>query len=57
MFEKVYWNIYKFENLLNELSNKKFDLIIANDVESLPLTLEIANGARVLLDAHEYTPR
>jgi hypothetical protein len=33
------------------------DLIIANDIESLPLAIRIARGARVIFDAHEYSPR
>ncbi len=57
LFEKVYWDTYKYEALLNLLSGKKFDLIISNDIESLPFALRIANGAKILLDAHEYTPR
>lgn len=56
-FERVYWDTYKFDTLLTRLRGQKFDLIIPNDIESLPLTLEIANGAKILLDAHEYTPR
>lgn len=56
-FERVYWDAYGFETLINRLRGQKFDLIIPNDIESLPLTLKIANGAKVLLDAHEYTPR
>lgn len=57
MFEKVYWETYKFKDLLNKLSDRRFDLIISNDIESLPLALKIANGAKILLDSHEYTPR
>ena len=34
-----------------------FDLVIANDIETLPAALEIAAGSPVLLDAHEYSPR
>ena len=39
------------------LSARSFDLIIANDIESLPLAFEIDPQARVLFDAHEYAPR
>jgi len=36
-----------------------FDLIIANDITALPIAVRLAkaNGAKVILDAHEYTPR
>ncbi len=56
-FERVYWDTYKFDTLLIILRGQKFDLIISNDIETLPFALKIANGAKVLLDAHEYTPR
>ena len=57
MFEKVYWEHYKFNSLLNKLRGKMFDLVISNDIESLPFALKIANGAKTLLDAHEYSPQ
>jgi glycosyltransferase involved in cell wall biosynthesis len=34
-----------------------FDLIIANDVESLPLAFELKKNAKIIFDAHEYAPR
>src|SRR3989339_889127 len=34
-----------------------FDLIIANDIETLPFVLSLSNKAKILLDAHEYSPR
>jgi hypothetical protein len=55
-YEKLYWELYEFQPLLDLFSNKKFDLILANDVETLPFVYRIANGARILLDTHEYAP-
>ncbi len=40
-----------------KLGNRKFDLVIANDVDSLPLAFQLDAGEKVLLDAHEYSPR
>ncbi|KYG80080.1 hypothetical protein AWW67_12325 [Roseivirga seohaensis] len=34
-----------------------FDLIIANDIEALPLALKLKQSAKVFFDAHEYAPR
>ncbi len=34
-----------------------FDLIIANDIESLPLAYKLKGKAKLLFDAHEYFPR
>ncbi len=35
----------------------KFDLIIANDFSIIPFAVKIKQRAKILLDAHEYTPR
>ena len=39
------------------LKGKKFDLIIANDVETLPLAFAFPGSPKVIFDAHEYAPR
>jgi thiol-disulfide isomerase/thioredoxin len=55
-FETFYWRqlkIYQYEFP----EDRKFDLIIANDIDTLPLALKLAYGAKVLFDAHEYSPK
>ena len=37
--------------------NKHFDLVICNDAEPLPLAFELAKGAPVIFEAHEFYPR
>ena len=39
------------------LSGQSFDVIVANEVTSLPVAAFIKGKARLLYDAHEYTPR
>ena len=56
-FEHIYWTLYDFEPLLEILSQQNFDVILANDIDTLPFAFKIAKGARVILDAHEYAPR
>ena len=56
-FEDLYWSLYNFQPLLKTLSKKQFDLILANDLDTLPFALMIANNAKVVLDTHEYSPR
>jgi hypothetical protein len=56
-FAKYYWGLPDIRDASLKLGKKRFDLIIANDVETLPLALNISPGARVLLDAHEYAPK
>jgi glycosyltransferase involved in cell wall biosynthesis len=56
-YEKLYWSLYEYRPLLDILQRSKFDLILANDLDTLPFALKIANGAKILLDTHEYAPR
>lgn len=34
-----------------------FDIIIANDVETLPLAFKLNSDSKIIFDAHEYAPR
>ncbi|MFZ9980977.1 MAG: hypothetical protein ACO3FI_02995 [Cyclobacteriaceae bacterium] len=55
-----FWNTFHPLNEDTEqLSKKSWDLIIANDVDTLPAAFYIKgnSGAGVILDAHEYAPR
>lgn len=55
-FEKRYWSDER-KLLARKLSAEKFDLIIANEIDALPLALEISGGkCRTILDTHEYYP-
>ena len=58
-YEKFYWSGYHIKNTLKKLSVVKFDLILANDLNTLPVAIALAeiNGGKVFLDAHEYEPR
>lgn len=52
-----YWKRPAVVAARDKFSREKFDLVLANDIEALPVALEIAKGAPVILDAHEYSPR
>src|SRR5690242_13673236 len=52
-YEKAYQLLYG-QNL--HLA-KDFDLIVANDIESLPLAFQLKGTAKIIFDAHEYAPR
>lgn len=56
LYEKVYWKRHLID-LKNRLLKEKFDVIIANDLDTLPLAVKIAQGAKLIYDAHEYFPR
>lgn len=34
-----------------------YDLVVANDIEALPLAFRLKGKAKILFDAHEYAPR
>jgi hypothetical protein len=54
----VAWSLlHGHRALAKKLFVEKFDLIVANDVETLPLAFSIADKSKVLFDAHEYAPR
>jgi hypothetical protein len=61
LFEKYYWRyfgLWDFQATIDvkALQKEAFQLIIANDIDALPLGLRIANGSPVLFDAHEFAP-
>jgi molybdopterin converting factor small subunit len=56
-FKLAYNLIYDFPELRKKLKNREFDLIIANDIESLPLAFKIKKKEKILFDAHEFAPR
>lgn len=56
-FEKAFWRQPEYNQALGILKNGHYDLIHANDWNSLPVASAAkCLGTRVLFDAHEYTP-
>jgi len=58
-FKQAYQRLHPYQYVLKDINRDKFDLILANDVESLPLCFEAAqqHNCPVVFDAHEYAPR
>lgn len=56
-YDKAYWNFMRRSNY-RALRNNPVDLIIANDIKSLPLACKLKKlfGAKIYFDAHEYSP-
>lgn len=52
---KPFLDRYQLEGK-NEITDR-FDLVLVNDADPLPLAFELADGAPVFFDAHEYYPR
>jgi len=59
MYEWAYRVLYPYQNSLKkQFEGRHFDLIVANDVETVPLAFELAGPeTKILFDAHEYAPR
>ena len=56
-FESHYWRLPATVKGLTTLRGVEADLILANDIEALPLAVRLAGGRTVIFDAHEYAPR
>lgn len=59
-FDAYYWSCPLHQQALHALENAITptpDLIIANDLETLPLALKVSKGNKLLIDLHEYAPR
>jgi hypothetical protein len=57
-YDSYYWNKPSVKCALKAVQDKQFDLYVSNDMDTLPLALELSkNKGKVLFDAHEYAPR
>lgn len=54
--ETYYWSQHHVRSAVELLRETDADLILANDLSTLPLALKCARGRPVLYDAHEYAP-
>ncbi|HEX2997264.1 MAG TPA: glycosyltransferase [Anaerolineales bacterium] len=57
VYERFFWGKAEYSAALEILLREKYDLIHANDWDSLPVAVTAARktGSKVLFDAHEYT--
>lgn len=57
-YEAAYWMQYPYQSLKQQTDATQFDVILANDIESLPLAFFLRKpGTKIVFDAHEYAPR
>lgn len=56
-YQLAYRLLYDFPKLRADLLTRSFDLVVANDIECLPLAVNLRKNAKILFDAHEYAPR
>ena len=56
-FETVYHSEESVRKATEALADHDFGLIVANDIDTLPVVLTHRERAKILFDAHEYAPR
>lgn len=56
-YHKVYFSSPRIRRCVEWLKNETFDLIVANDIDALPLAVQCSKGTKIIFDAHEYAPR
>lgn len=57
LYDAAYRVLYDNPSLRQQLEGQPIDLIIANDIECLPLAFFIRKDIKIIFDAHEYAPR
>ena len=55
-YENFYWQYANFHELGLYLRKEKPDIIIANDIDMLPVAIQNKGCAKIIFDAHEYSP-
>ncbi len=55
-YEAYYWATRSVSECLRRLDGTRVDLVLANDIDALPVALRLAGSTPVLFDAHEYAP-
>lgn len=55
--DRFYWSQFHVQETAAALARERADVIIAHDIDTLPAVVRGANGARILVDAHDFSPR
>ena len=53
----AYKILHDYSYVVQRLADRRFDIVVANDVETLPLAFKFPGSPGVIFDAHEYAPR
>jgi glycosyltransferase involved in cell wall biosynthesis len=56
-YTRAHHLLYPVRQIRERLRGRSYDLVMANDVETLPVAFALFPDARVLFDSHEYAPR
>jgi hypothetical protein len=57
LYEYHYWAQKEVVNTIPRLEGRTFDVVLANDLDTVPLVLNLFGGrSKIIFDAHEYSP-
>jgi hypothetical protein len=56
-YELAHRLLHNYFYIIKKFDDRKFDVIIANDVETLPIAFAFPGNPKIVFDAHEYAPR
>jgi len=57
MYPLAHRILHNYDFIVGQLGARKFDVIVANDVETLPIAFRFPGNPKIIFDAHEYAPR
>lgn len=57
LFSRLYLLAYRYLYGYKLNLDRQFDIILSNDIETLPLAFHYKGSAKIMFDAHEYSPR
>jgi hypothetical protein len=59
LYDSYYWSKAEHIDAYQKLKSIDYDLILANDLDALPLAVRLAKekNIKLIYDAHEYSPR
>lgn len=56
-YRRAFWSLPAVRWVRHALAGRRFDAVLANDLEAVPPALRVADRGRVHADLHEYAPR
>ena len=56
LYNQVYWRLDGVRWVWNRLSGRKFDVVLANDYDTVPIGVRLKPRGGVHADLHEYAP-
>jgi hypothetical protein len=48
---------HNYGQTTKELKKRNWDIVVANDIDTLPVAFDVKGNGKVIFDAHEYAPR